>query len=298
MYAALPDISRRGTVTNGPVAAIDFDAFYFRISTCLSVTYATLVAYRPTPAWRPVVDAQDLAQLEDKEFEQMLTSNIHPPTRDARTWAAIIHPDNLPRARKILTHVHERTASVLRRRKTEREEFRIECFARGEAGKREWFATRADFESLRRRTANFHQRVQRAITELGQEQRNVNRAQSHNAGQQSRETLRELAVAVQRHQAVHARNGGGAEQVDHELWQHLDRLTVPTGPGQHPTTLRTMLSIYWTDTHPLDDDPGPRTRTEQVTRSTPAAHPSVPQARRADDQGDRTTCVRPLDPSG
>lgn len=239
------------------------------------------------------MDAQDLAQLADKEFEQILTSNIHPPTRDARTWAAITHPDNLPRARKILTHVHERTASVLRRRKTEREEFRIECFARGEAGKREWFATRAEFESLRRRTANFHQRVQRAISELGQEQRNVNRAQSLNSGQQSRETLRELAVAVQHHQAVHARNGGGAEPADHELWRHLDRLTVPTGPGQDPTTLRTMLSIYWTDMHPVADDPEYRTRAEHITPSAPAApstaHCCVPQARRVHDREDRAT---------
>ncbi|MEV8452394.1 hypothetical protein AB0467_21755 [Streptomyces sp. NPDC052095] len=244
------------------------------------------------------MDAQDLAQLGDKEFEQLLTSNIHPPTRDARAWAAIIHPDNLPRARKILTHVHERTASVLRRRKTEREEFRVECFARGDAGKHEWFATRADFESLRRRTANFHQRVQRAITELGQEQRNVNRTQSHTAGQQSRETLRELAVAVQRHQDVHAREGGGADQADHELWQHLDRLTVPTGPGQHPTTLRTMLGVYWTDPQPLGGAPEHPAPAERTVPSGTAARPGVPQARRADERGDPAARALPLDPSG
>ncbi|MFF2008345.1 hypothetical protein ACFVWY_04610 [Streptomyces sp. NPDC058195] len=244
------------------------------------------------------MDAQDLAQLADKEFEQMLTSNIHPPTRDASTWAAVIHPDNLPRARKILTHVHERTASVLRRRKTEREEFRVECFARGEAGKREWFATRADFESLRRRTANFHQRVQRAITELGQEQRNVNRAQSHTAGQQSRETLRELAVAVQRHQDVHARDGGGAGQADHELWQYLDRLTVPTGPGQHPTTLRTMLSIYWTDPQPPGESPGHPTPAAQAVGGGVAACAGVPQARRADERDESAARAQPLDPPG
>ncbi|MER5499860.1 MULTISPECIES: hypothetical protein [unclassified Streptomyces] len=228
------------------------------------------------------MDAQDLAQLADKEFEQMLTSNIHPPTRDATTWEAITHPDNLPRARKILTHVHERTASVLRRRKTEREEFHAQCLARGEVGKREWFATRAEFESLRRRTANFHQRVQRAISELGEEQRNVNRAQSHSSGQQSRETLRELALAVQRHQAAHARDGGGAEQTDHELWRHLDRLTVPTGPAQEPTTLRTMLDIYWTDVRPAAGPSAHRPQERHTASDAPSPGcPGVPQARRA-----------------
>lgn len=80
---------------------------------------------------------------------------------------------------------------------------------------------------------------------------------------------------------------------DHELWRHLDRLTVPTGPGQDPTTLRTMLSIYWTDMHPVADDPEYRPRAEHITHSAPAApstaHCCVPQARRVHDREDRAT---------
>lgn len=231
------------------------------------------------------MDAAELSSLTDGEFEEVLTSNIHPPVRDPDTWAAITHPDNLPRARQILVQLHERTASVLRRRKTEQDEFRAECFARGNTGKSEWFAKKGEFDTARRRTANFHQRVQRAISELGKEQRNVNRERSVNLNQEARETLRKLAVAVQRHQATHARAGGIAEQADYELWQLLDQLTVPTGPEQQQTTLRTMLDIYWTDVETVTEQDTQRTEAERVMRSGPrgrsASFSGTPRARHA-----------------
>ncbi|MFG2540638.1 hypothetical protein ACGFU4_35910 [Streptomyces sp. NPDC048511] len=233
------------------------------------------------------MDAADLAQLSDGELEELLTANIHPPRRDAEAWAAIIHPDNLPRARQLLVNIHERTASVLRRRKTERDAFRAECFARGAAGKADWFGSQAEYDAARRRTANFHQRVQRAISELGKEQRNVNRAQSIDVVNEARETLRRLSVAVQRHQAAHARGGGIAEQSDYELWQLLDRLTVPTGPDQSPTTLRTMLDIYWTDVSPITAEGEQREQAERLMRRAPAgqaaAFSGVPRARHVDN---------------
>lgn len=229
------------------------------------------------------MDASDLAQLSDGELEELLTSNIHPPTRDPEVWAAIVHPDNVERTRTIMLNVHERTASVLRRRKTERDEFRVQCFARGEAGKREWFETQAESEALRRRTANFHQRVQRALSELVKAQRDANRAQNHSLAVEQRETLRKLAIAVQHHQAVHARQGGIADQSDYELWQLLDRLTVPLGPSQEQTTLRTMLDIYWTDVEPVTEQEAQRTQTEKTMRSAPAGQSAtfsgVPRAR-------------------
>lgn len=229
------------------------------------------------------MDAAEIGSLTDGEFEGVLTSNIHPPARDPDTWAAITHPDNLPRARQLLVQVHERTASVLRRRKAEQDDFRAECFARGNAGKADWFAKKGEFDTARRRTANFHQRVQRAISELGKEQRDVNRARSVDFGRESREVLRKLAAAVQRHQATHARSGGIAEQADYELWQLLDRLTVPTGPDQEQTTLRAMLDIYWTDVESVTDAAAGRVQAERVMRSAPAgqsrAFTGIPQAR-------------------
>ncbi|MGW0939669.1 hypothetical protein [Streptomyces sp. NPDC002666] len=229
------------------------------------------------------MDAGELSTLTDGEFEELLTSNIHPPTRDPDVWAAITHPDNVQRARSHMAAIHERTASVLRRRKTERDEFRAQCFARGEAGKREWFASQAEFDALRRRTANFHQRVQRAISELTKAQRDANRARSVELNHEAREALRKLAVAVQRHQAAHARSGGIAEQADYELWQLLDQVTVPTGPAQEQTTLRTMLDIYWTDVEPVPDADSRRAQAERTMRTAPAGRSGsftgIPRAR-------------------
>jgi hypothetical protein len=92
-----------------------------------------------------------------------------------------------------------------------------------------------------------------------------------------------LAIAVHRHQAYHARQGGVAEQADYELWQMLDRLTVPMGPESEPTTLRTMLDIYWTDVAPISEVEERRAATERTMRAAPAGQSSqfagVPRAR-------------------
>lgn len=227
------------------------------------------------------MDASALAQLSDGEFEGVLTANMHPPRRNAEAWAAIIHPDNIERAHRIIVNVHDRTAAVLRRRKTERDEFRVECFARGQEGKREWFATQAEADALRRRTATFHQRAQRAIAEISKAQRDVNRSQNHNVAGEYRETIRKLAVAVNAHQASHARAGSIAEQADYELWQLLDELSVPTGPANEPTKLRTMIDFYWRDVEPVSSEDAHRTQAERMMRSSPrpASFSSTPRAR-------------------
>lgn len=226
------------------------------------------------------MDAHQLQQLDDEQYEQLITSNAHPPVRDPDIWAALTHPDNLARTRELLVAVHARTAHTLRRRKAERDEFQNECMARGYAGRQEWFESRGEYDKWRRRAANFHQCMQNAISELGKIQRDVNRSQNHRLAQGQRETLRKLAIAVQHHQAVHARAGGIADQSDYELWQLLDQLTVPIGPDQEPTTLRTMLDVYWTDVQPVDELEQSRQRAEQAMRAAPRGpHAGVPKAR-------------------
>ncbi|MEV4194851.1 hypothetical protein [Streptomyces toxytricini] len=204
------------------------------------------------------MDARDIAALEDKEYEDLIVANAHPPARNPEVWAALTHPDNLARTYDIITNVHQRTGNVLRKRKAERDLFQAQCFARGEEGKREWFATRAEYESWRKRAANFHQMIQRAISELGKVQRSVNRSANHRVAQEQRETLRRLALAVHRHQAAHAREGAAAGPSDHELWRMLDALTVPVGAEQEQVPLRTMLDIYWSEARPAEVPNPPR----------------------------------------
>jgi hypothetical protein len=161
--------------------------------------------------------------------------------------------------------------------------FEQECRARGAAGKAAWFESRPAYEDSRRKAAAFHQKVQQAISELGKIQKTQNRADNHKNINEARETLRKLAVAVQRHQAMHAKSGTIAGQEDYELWQLLDRLTVPYGRNQEPTSLRTMLDFYWTDVEPTTAADEDRASAERTMRQAPGGRSSqyagVPRAR-------------------
>lgn len=230
------------------------------------------------------MDAPDLTTLDDRAYEQLAVANAHPKSRVAETWALLTCPQHIDRTRTALTNVHQRTANTLRRRKTEREAFEQECRARGQAGKQEWFSTRPEYERWRRGTASFHQMIQAAISELSKTARAHNhRAVTQQSSQAARDTLRRLSLAVQRHQAAHAKSGEIAAQEDYELWQLLDRLTVPCGPNQDPTTLRTMLDFYWTDVDTVTDADAARAQAERTMRQAPAGksaqYTGVPKAR-------------------
>jgi hypothetical protein len=229
------------------------------------------------------VDAPDLSSLGDEQYTELVTGNINPRTRDAAVWEVLTAPDYLERTREALNRVNHRTASSMRRRKTEREAFHQECRSRGEAGKREWFNTRPEYEDWRRKAAFFHQTVLAAISELTKLNRDRNRADNRRNRDESRETLRKLATAVNRHQAAHAKSGQIAAQEDYELWQLLDRLTVPCGPNQEPTTLRTMLDFYWVDVEVTTESGEAQSAAEKAMRQAPAGRSAtfsgMPKAR-------------------
>lgn len=232
------------------------------------------------------MDAPDLtalSELSDDDYADILTANVNPKTRDQQVWQAVTSEENIHRTRDILARVHQRAANTLRRRKTEREAFHQECRKRGAAGKQEWFETRSEYEDWRRKAAYFHQAVQGALAELGKLHRDMNRGNSRAMSNEARETLRKLSIAVQRHQAVHAKAGSIAGQEDYELWQHLDRLTVPCGPDQEPTTLRAMLDFYWTDVDVVTGQQEERAAAERTMRQAPggraAQFSGVPRAR-------------------
>ncbi|GGV66205.1 hypothetical protein GCM10010277_73900 [Streptomyces longisporoflavus] len=229
------------------------------------------------------MDEHTISRLDDKEYEQLVLKNAHPPVRDPDVWAALTAPENLERTRNLVDAVAQRTGNALRTRKAERDQFHQQCLARGAAGKKEWFDTRADFEDWKRRAGNFHQCMLKAKSELNKVQKDVNREAGHQLAQDQRDTLRRLALAVNKHQAVHAKTGGIAEQADYELWQALDRLTVPVGPEQQHVSLRTMLDIYWSDVTPVNEDAERLARGERTMRAAPAgqstAYAGVPKAR-------------------
>lgn len=229
------------------------------------------------------MDAADFSALTDDQYSDILTGQVHPKFRDPAVWEAITSAENIERTRAVLVNIHQRTATVLGRKKAERDAFEQECRARGAAGKTAWFESRPAYEDSRRKTAAFHQKVQQAISDVGKIQRTHNRAGSYQASNAARETLRQLSIAVQRHQAQHAKSGSIAEQQDYELWQLLDRLTVPCGPTQEPTSLRTMLDFFWTDVETVTSADEGRAVAERTMRQAPAGrsaqYAGVPRAR-------------------
>ncbi|MFC9497728.1 hypothetical protein [Streptomyces sp. NPDC056982] len=229
------------------------------------------------------MDAPDLSALNDADYEQIAVNNAHPPARNADVWALLTQPDNLERTRQALVGAAQRTGNALRTRKAEREQFQQACFARGQAGKEDWFGTRAEYETWRKRAGNFHQTMLQAISELGKLQKRVNRETRTSTVQDHREVVRQLTVAVQRHQAMHMKAGEMPGQEDYELWQLLDRLTVPYGPDQTETTLRTMLDFCWSDVIPVDPVEERRAAVERAMRGAPSGRASqysgVPRAR-------------------
>jgi hypothetical protein len=229
------------------------------------------------------LDAADSSALTDDQYSDILSSQVHPKFRDPDVWNALTSPENIERTRTVLTDMNQRTANTLRRKRSEREVFEQECRARGAAGKQAWFESRPAYEDSRRKTAAFHQKVLAAISELTKLSKDRNRTDNHKNINEARETLRKLAVAVQRHQAMHAKSGTIAGQEDYELWQLLDRLTVPYGPNQERTSLRTMLDFYWTDVEPTTAADEDRAVAERTMRQAPAGrsaqYAGVPRAR-------------------
>lgn len=224
----------------------------------------------------------NLDDLDDTAYAELVKNQAHPPARDPRVWELITSPQRIGRTRQTLTNMVQRTANALNKRRLERDEFRAECFRRGDAGKQDWFDTQVEYEQWRRRAANFIRTAQGALAEVRRIEKDHNRASNRRANLNYRELLRQLSVAVHRHQAAHARAGGVAEQHDYELWQILDRITVPVGSGGgEEVTLRNMLDVYWFDVEPASDE-GER-RVEAVMRQAPggrsARYGGVPHAR-------------------
>ncbi|MFI9048541.1 hypothetical protein [Streptomyces sp. NPDC053427] len=233
------------------------------------------------------MDVTTLTQLTDDRYERLVLDNAHPPARDREIWELLVSPSLIDRTRDTLSCLVQRNVSALRKRKAEREAFQAACFARGPAGKKDWFDTRNEYDEWRHRAANFARTVQNALADVNRAKRDLNRSANHSVAQEHRDCLRRLALAVQRHQAAHARAGGIAEQPDYELWQALDRITVPIGPSSEPTPLRAMLDIYWTEVASVDAAAEERAGAERVMRSAPAG-PSgrfggVPKARHVDN---------------
>ncbi|MFB7668550.1 hypothetical protein ACFC1R_32295 [Kitasatospora sp. NPDC056138] len=229
------------------------------------------------------MDLDEIATLDDAGFRRLITRHVHYTVGDPKVWELLHSPELIERTRTMLTTVYKQLNATMSRKRQEREEFQQDCYSRGAAGKADWFETKTEYERDRGRLVSLHKALQGRLADAGKIQKDVNRANSMALTNHARESLRVLSIAVQKHQAAHARSGTMAEQCDYELWRLLDRLTVPVGPANERVPLRTMLDFYWTDVEPVTEAQARVEELEPLVRRTPVggaqAFAGVPKAR-------------------
>jgi hypothetical protein len=218
------------------------------------------------------MDVQQLIDLDDQGFTEIVNRCTHMRTTDPEEWAALTGPELIGRTRDALSLIYQRVSTQIRHAKAKREEFHQECFRRGAEGKTEWFESLPEYEHWRNRAGNFQAAVQARLSETSKIQKGLNRANNNQNHDRSRNALRLLAMAVQKHQAAHARAGGIAEQSDYELWQQLERIELEVDGQDVP--LRTMLDVYWFDVAPVSGAEEAAEIAEGMMRAAPAGQSS------------------------
>lgn len=229
------------------------------------------------------MDTSLILNLSDDDFRELVTQQLHKRSADPEAWEALTSPNVVTRTHETLAALHRDVSGVMRTRKAEREMFRSECFARGEAGRQEWYSSLKDYEDWRRRAGNFASLVQDRLSSVRKIQKDINWAANNMSRESHRRALRRLALAVEKHQAAHARAGGIAEQADYELWNALQGISIPIGDQGEMVSLRDMLDVYWREVTPVSAVAEARAGMEGVMRSAPAGRSGrfegVPKAR-------------------
>lgn len=168
--------------------------------------------------------APSLAALNDQQFEQVLLKNAHPPVRDAAAWEQLTAPDLIDRTKRVLTAMRARNRRAIHRKNRHLNEFHAECHARGEQGRREWFAAKAEHERWTLAAKNFDQTVSGAIEEI--DDICDTRADHRGRGPAYRERLASAVQAIRDHQAASRNANLEPESHDLALWKVLDHLTT------------------------------------------------------------------------
>lgn len=104
--------------------------------------------------------------LSDREFEDVVLRNAHPPTRDREVWSQLTAPDLIGRTRQALTAMHARNSGAMRRKKAGLTAFHAECLKRGHEGHEAWVQAKADHEQWRVGASNFERTVSGALAEV------------------------------------------------------------------------------------------------------------------------------------
>jgi hypothetical protein len=229
----------------------------------------------------------EIAELGDDEFHELIRQHIHPVSGDAAVWAILLSPSLQDRTAGHLRDMNGRVDSSFKKRAREADAYQLECLKKGHVGRRDWQEYYNDYQAWRKRAGAFKQMVAGRAAELKIAQKRT-RAAAHEVYQATnshnyREVIRQFAVRIHQHQALTARSGREPEQHDYDLWRLLDELSVPVGPEGN-ATIRDMMRTYWFDTSPATVQDGTRRTAERLMRQAPAgrseAYQGIPKLRR------------------
>lgn len=210
----------------------------------------------------------ELSQLSDGNFSEVVGRQVLPNATDQEILAALLSEELIVRTHAALNALANRVAGHVKRINIAREEFRTKCMARGNQGRMEWHNTKFAFEQSKQGKVHYLKCVQGRLSQANRQLRDYNRARNHENIDHTRNTVRLLAIAIQRHQAAHVRTGGIAEQADYELWQLLDHLTLMFHEKETP--LRRMVDMVWTEVFPVTDQQRATEAAREALRRRPA----------------------------
>lgn len=110
--------------------------------------------------------AGPLHVLDDRDFEDAVLSNAHPPTRDSAGWAELTRPEMIRRTREALAAMRARNHAAIARKKANLTAVQAACLRRGPDGRNEYLEAKAEFERWKSGASNFDRTVGAAIDEV------------------------------------------------------------------------------------------------------------------------------------
>ncbi len=163
-----------------------------------------------------------LAELNERDFEQLLLKQAHRPARNPDIWRVLISADLIDRTRSVLAAMQARNRRAINRRSRELAEREAECRNNGKAGHAQLIDAKAAYHQWRLGADNFDHTVTQALAE-------VNAALHTRPRQPSRHDQLTTAIdAIRQHREASEAAQLEPEPHDVKLWRTADTLDTGT----------------------------------------------------------------------
>jgi len=129
--------------------------------------------------------------------------------------------------------MRDRNRRGIHRKKRHLNEFHAKCQGRGEQGRRDWFAAKAEHERWTLAAKNFEHTVCTALGEVDE----IRQARADHRGRGAayhHDRFFSAVQAIREHQNASRKANLERESHDLALWKVLDRLTTSPAPHQPP----------------------------------------------------------------